>query len=230
MNKIAKFEKVSLNEFTRAMKELYPKYVFSDNELENMWRNITLPVRATKQSAGYDFFSPYEFVLRPGTAVTIPTGIRVKIDDGYAMALIPKSGIGVKSSTRLSNTIGLIDADYYGSDNEGHIMVRLEMPVEPTSKLIPKMSGQGNLYGVDTQVVRKNLKIEADQKFVQGVFIPFGITINDDETEKEDRNGGFGSTGKHTSSPSKEPSSGDPSKDPNAEPITAEDISNILND
>lgn len=229
MNKIAKFEKVSLEEFTKAMKELYPKYTFGENEIEIMWKNIMLPVRATKQSAGYDFFAPFEFILRPGCAVTIPTGIRVKIDDGYAMALIPKSGIGVKSSTRLSNTIGLIDADYYNSDNEGHIMVRMEMPVEPTSKLIPKMTGQGNLYGVDTQVVRKNLKISADQKFVQGVFIPFGITTDDDETEKEDRNGGFGSTGE-TKPPVKEPTSGDPSKDPNAEPISNEDIAAILND
>ena len=94
-----------------------------------------LPRRSTQNSAGYDFFAPFEFILRPGTAIMIPTGIRVKFveNDGngsdWALLFLPKSGIGTKTSIRLSNTLGLIDCDYYYSpDNEGHIMIKLEMP------------------------------------------------------------------------------------------------------
>lgn len=226
-NKIAKFEKVSLNEFTRAMRDIYPKHQFDDGFIENMWRDIILPQRSTKRSAGYDFFSPFEFTLRPGTAAMIPTGIRCKIvdDSDYALWLMPKSGIGSKTSIRLSNTIGLIDADYYDSDNEGHIMVKLEMPVEPSSKLIPKYASPKALFHNDIQITRKDFKFEAGMKFIQGIFVPFGITLDDDDIEKSNRNGGMGSTGSHAS----DAASGDPRTDPNAEPISTEDIHNLLN-
>lgn len=158
--RIAKFEKVSEEQFKKDCEK-------------NSWYStgeVKIPVRATKGSAGYDFYSPVDFRLRAGRTIVIPTGIRCEMNPDYALFIMPRSGLGFKYQIFLSNTLGLIDSDYYNSDNEGHIMI--------------KLFNQGE----------KELHIKEGEKFCQGVFLPYGITIND-ECNGE-RNGGFGSTGK----------------------------------
>ncbi len=61
------------------------------------------------------------FELKPGETIKIPTGIRVKINDGWVLKLYPRSGLGFKFRVQMNNTVGIIDSDYYNSDNEGHI-------------------------------------------------------------------------------------------------------------
>lgn len=130
--------------------------------------DIPLPRRATTGSAGYDFFAPEEIALAPGESISIPTGIRARISEGWVLFLLPKSGLGCKYRLVLDNTVGVIDSDYYNSDNEGHILVKL------------------------TNCGSKPLNIKKHAPFCQGVFLPFGIT----ESDAADgiRNGGFGST------------------------------------
>lgn len=165
MKPIARFEKVSFEQYAKDVG-------VSENAIDALKKNydeIQLPTRATKLSAGYDFRIPIPAVFFGGEqAITIATGIRCKIEPGWMLALFPKSGLGFKCGTRLANTIGIVDADYYNSDNEGHIMV--------------KMSAE------------KPLTLNAGDKFVQGIFIPCGMAEEDEVTEV--RNGGFGSTGK----------------------------------
>lgn len=130
--------------------------------------DIPLPKRATSGSAGYDFFTPDEIALAPGESISVPTGIRARISEGWVLFLLPKSGLGCKYRLVLDNTVGVIDSDYYRSDNEGHILVKL------------------------TNCGSKPLAIKKHAAFCQGVFLPFGIT----ESDAADgvRNGGFGST------------------------------------
>lgn len=130
--------------------------------------DIPLPKRATSGSAGYDFFAPDEIALAPGESISVPTGIRARISEGWVLFLLPKSGLGCKYRLVLDNTVGVIDSDYYRSDNEGHILVKL------------------------TNCGSKPLTVKKHAAFCQGVFLPFGIT----ESDAADgvRNGGFGST------------------------------------
>lgn len=130
-----------------------------------------MPVRATVGSAGYDFYSPLDFVLTPGQTIKIPTGIRARIEDGWVLMIFPRSGLGFKFRIQLNNTVGIIDSDYYGSDNEGHIFIK-----------ITNDSNEG-----------RTLSLKKGDGFAQGVFLPYGVT-SDDETAAV-RNGGFGSTG-----------------------------------
>ncbi len=109
--------------------------------------------------------------LKPGETITIPTGIKCKIDNGGLM-LYPRSGLGFKYRLQLDNTVGIIDSDYYGSDNEGHIMVK-----------ITNNSNEGKIF-----------EAANGQGIVQGIFVPYGITMDDNVDNK--RNGGFGSTGR----------------------------------
>lgn len=162
---IAKFKKVSLEQYKQAWANLHR--TFTDKEIEEEWENIQLPVRATCGSAGYDFFLPKYMHFSPNVNSFFPTGIRCEIVPGWVLMIVPKSGLGNKHGTRLLNTTGVIDEDYYYSDNEGHIMVGMS--------------------------VDRPLALSAGSKIVQGLFLPFGITIDDNVGTV--RNGGFGSTG-----------------------------------
>ncbi len=116
MNIAGKFEKVS------------PSRFFSGESAEKIlkiYEEIRMPERATVGSAGYDFYSPLDFVLEPGQTIKIPTGIRAKIEDGWVLMIFPRSGLGFKFRIQLNNTVGIIDSDYYGSDNEGHIFIKI---------------------------------------------------------------------------------------------------------
>ena len=132
--------------------------------------DIPLPRRATAGSAGYDFICPMDVALAPGEALTIPTGIRCKMQPGWVLMLFPRSGLGFKHQVHLANTVGVIDSDYFHAANEGHIMVRI-------------------VNGGDHEVV-----IGKGERFCQGVFLPHGLAEEDEVLA--DRAGGFGSTGK----------------------------------
>ena len=170
MNKIAQFHKVSFEQFEKSWKDSFPGT--SDEEIKAIYDGIKLPKRATRGSAGYDFFSPVDFTLKPGETIKIPTGIRVFIEEDWVLNIFPRSGLGFKFRLQMNNTVGIIDSDYFYSDNEGHIFVKLTND-----------SKDG-----------KTVSVEQGTGMVQGIFMQYGVTIDDDVTEV--RNGGFGSTTK----------------------------------
>ncbi len=170
MRRIAKFEKVTLEQFKKDWSDTFP-----DTDIEevvNIYEAIELPKRATKGSAGYDFYSPLDFSLSPRAGIKIPTGIRVSMEEGWVLKCYPRSGLGFKFRLQMNNTVGIIDSDYYYSDNEGHIFAK-----------VTNDSNEGKIA-----------EVKAGSGFMQGIFVEYGITI-DDECEEE-RNGGFGSTSK----------------------------------
>ena len=169
MERIAKFEKVSLKQFIADWMDTFGGDAVA---AEQIYEEIKLPKRATKGSAGYDFYSPLTFSLNPGETIKIPTGIRANMREDYVLMIFPRSGLGFKFRLQLNNTVGIIDSDYYYSDNEGHIFIKLTND-----------SNEG-----------KKLELAAGNGFAQGIFLAFGVTEDDEVTEI--RNGGFGSTTK----------------------------------
>lgn len=166
MKRIAKFEKVSFNQFEIDWKDTFEK----TSEIEEIYNSIKLPTRATKGSAGYDFFIPIDVKLMPGETIKIPTGIRCNMEEGWVLKCYPRSGLGFRYRLQLNNTVGIIDSDYYYSDNQGHIQAK-----------ITNDTNEG-----------KEVQISCGEGFMQGVFVEYGITV-DDDCDRE-RNGGFGST------------------------------------
>lgn len=160
-----RFEKVSLNQYTadsivnKSYKDVCEEY-----------ENLKLPRRATKKSAGYDFFAPWDFILGPGETIKIPSGVRVLLDDDKVLMCYPRSGLGFKYRLQLDNTTGVIDADYSDSDNEGHIFFK-----------ITNDSRDG-----------KCVMISQGDAFAQGIIMQHFVTEDDNTTAI--RNGGFGST------------------------------------
>ncbi len=168
MKRIARFYKVSRERFTEDWTNVFG--LEKKDAARRIYEELKLPARATARSAGYDFFAPADFELKPGETVMIPTGIRVKMEDSWVLKCYPRSGLGFKYRLQMNNTVGIIDADYYDSDNEGHIFAKLTNDTK-----------EG-----------KTVSIPAGTGFMQGIFVEYGITVDDDVTQV--RNGGFGST------------------------------------
>jgi len=166
MRRIAKFHKVSAAQFEAAWQDTFGESGAA------VYETIKLPARATKGSAGYDFYTPCAIHLAPGETVKIPTGVRAEIEGDWVLKLYPRSGLGFKYRLQLNNTVGIIDSDYFYSDNEGHIFVKMT-----------NATNEG-----------KVIELEAGDGFMQGIFIEYGITV--DDAAEGIRNGGFGSTSK----------------------------------
>lgn len=168
MKRIARFEKVSFERFVEDWKDTFE----TEGNVKEIYEAIMLPKRATKGSAGYDFYSPLSFSLNPNETIKIPTGIRVFMEEGWVLKCYPRSGLGFKYRLQMNNTVGIIDSDYYESDNEGHIF--------------SKITNDSN--------ENKTVSIKQGEGFMQGIFVEYGITFDDEVSEQ--RNGGFGSTTK----------------------------------
>lgn len=169
MKRIAKFHKVSEAQFAEGWRDTFGDQV-KEEQIRQLYEEIRLPKRATAGSAGYDFFAPDSFTVEPGQSVKIPTGIRVEMEADWVLQCYPRSGLGFKYRLQLNNTVGIIDSDYFYSDNEGHIFAKLTND-----------SREGKI-----------LEIPKGTGFMQGIFMEYGITVDDDATAV--RNGGFGST------------------------------------
>lgn len=175
MTRMAKFSKVSFDQFMKDWCDTFNLVSIDHNvrkDIESIYGGIELPTRATEGSAGYDFYSPLTFSLEPGETIKIPTGIRCEMNEGWVLMVFPRSGLGFKYRIQLDNTVGIIDEDYSHSDNEGHIFVKITNDSKE-NKTVEVLRGKG---------------------FSQGIFVPYGITVDDNADAV--RNGGFGSTDK----------------------------------
>lgn len=164
---MTKFYKVSKSEYITDYIKYYGN--ISTEYIEKMYDDIILPKRATKFSAGYDFNAPFSFSLEPNNEILIPTGIRVQMNENQVLLVFPRSSLGFKYKLRLNNTIGVIDSDYFNSDNEGHIFVK-----------------------ITNENQTKTLSINKGEAFCQGIFMKYDLTNDDIVTAT--RNGGIGST------------------------------------
>lgn len=173
MQKVARFEKVSKEQYKKDF-DVNAWAIQSDDPILALnwcYDNIQLPRRATKGSAGHDFFTPCDLVITPHSTAFIKTGIKCQIDEGFVLEVYPRSSLGFKYRVSLSNTVGIIDSDYYNNEkNEGHIMIKL---YNPNSNPIT---------------------IKRGEAFAQGIFKQFFVA--DEEEITTERVGGMGSTNK----------------------------------
>ena len=175
---IMHFEKITREQWVKDMVNLYHlKHPTEANfkEINKLYDGIKLPKRATKYSAGYDFYVSGNASLPSKGSYVIPTGIRwvcdKEEDKNKVLQIYPRSGIGFRTGVRLMNTVGIIDADYWEGNNEGHIMVKLYNPMD------------------------SHLHIKDGDAIVQGVITEYHTCDNEEEIV-EKRTGGMGSTDK----------------------------------
>ncbi|MFA7637074.1 MAG: hypothetical protein WCX81_04860 [Monoglobales bacterium] len=138
---------------------------------------INLPKRSTKNSAGYDIESAEDIVIpsiwnsKDKKPTFVKTGIKAYMLDDEVLYLYNRSSNPGKKGLVLSNSVGVVDSDYYNNpDNEGHIMFAF--------------------YNVSAE----DAVIKKGDRIGQGVFAKF-LKADGDSTTAE-RMGGFGSTNK----------------------------------
>lgn len=135
--------------------------------------NIHLPERKTASSAGYDIEAGKSVTIASGESVLVPTGIKAYMQPDEVLAVYIRSSLGVKKKLVLTNTTGIIDADYYNNkDNEGHIYIALWNRGEQT------------------------VSIQKGERIAQGIFQKYLTVDGDKAGDGVVRQGGFGSTGK----------------------------------
>ena len=211
LEKIAKWEKVPLEQFIKDFKKINDIEDITEDGLQiitKIWSEIKLPQRSTPGSAGYDIHTPYGFDLIKGENILLPTGIRCEFDPNYAMIILPRSGLGSKKRLMLANTVPLIDSDYYNADNYGHIMLKLcfdgigkskqvgLVMKENIEKIVLKIK---NIFKGDSTTVTEEpgkdvFRTEQNDRIVQAVFVKIGFAL-DDEVINQERTNGLGSTG-----------------------------------
>lgn len=178
MNKVAKFEKVTFEQFKKDFTSKFGNH-YSNDDILQIYENIKLPKRATKGSAGHDISIPFSISVAATDTLIIPTGLRCEMENDYVMLVFPRSSLGIKKGIFLKNTVPVIDSDYTYADNEGHIFICIK--------------------NTSNEVVH----FEKGDNIVQAVFLPFGVA--DEEEVTEERTGGIGSTTHKESEIKKEP-------------------------
>lgn len=137
--------------------------------------NINLPVRSTKNSAGYDVEAAEDCVIpafKPGQKPTlVKTGIKAYMESDEVLILANRSSNPCKKGLILANSIGVVDSDYYGNpDNDGHIMYAF------------------------FNFKAEDVEIKKGDRIGQAIFQKYLVT--DDDIAQGERTGGFGSTNK----------------------------------
>jgi len=161
LNKIRGFEKISFEQWDK------------DNvvvpESKECWGEIKLPKRATENAAGYDIFTPIDFVLKPNWEIKIPLGIKIYMQANEFFMIAPRSGSGFKYYARLANTLGVIDSDFYNNEKtEGHCWA--------------KIRNEGN----------SEMIVKAGDGILQGIFLPALLADGDSLGNGNKRKGGLG--------------------------------------
>ena len=136
-------------------------------------KEINLPERKTKYSAGYDIEAAEDTIIpsfKKGMKPTlVKTGLKVYMRDNEYVMLANRSSNPGKKGLILANSVGIIDKDYYGNqDNDGHVMFAF--------------------YNIKEE----DIEIKKGECIGQAIFMPFLVTDNDQAEGK--RSGGFGST------------------------------------
>ncbi len=168
-----------MNKFERVSESEYNKAVANDCSAKSgvigvvAYEDIRLPRRATAWSAGYDFFSPISFKLKPGQSIKVPTFIKAQLNHGRVLMIYPRSSYGFKYRMQLDNTVGIVDSDFFDNkSNEGHIFIKI----------------------TNDSKTNKTLEVNAGEAFAQGIIM--GYEITDDDNTIATRIGGIGSTSK----------------------------------
>lgn len=166
-----RFEKVAYGAFYEDMKK---NYTTREDIIDWAWRNIKLPERHTRYSAGYDICTPIDIAIPSMERRVIPTGIKVVFREEemntWHLQMYVRSSVGIKQGVVLTNGTGIIDPDYQFSENGGDMMLAL------------------------TNTSPELIKYKAGDRICQAVFCIHGLT--EDDKAVGDRKGGVGSTGR----------------------------------
>lgn len=134
---------------------------------EKLYEDSELPIRGTRESAGYDLFAHEEGIVPARGRKLIKIGITAEMSPNVYLAIVPRSGLAIKQGITVLNTPGTVDADYY--PNEIGVV----------------------LYNTTDE----DFNVNIGDRIAQGIYHEYFLA-NNDKVRDAERTSGFGSTGK----------------------------------
>lgn len=133
-------------------------------------KNLPLPEYQTNGAIGFDFVAREETKVKAGEMNLVPLNIVIKVPKGYGLFLFSRSSTPMKKGLIVANSVGVIDQDYSGEDDELKLCV--------------------------LNISKKTVTIEKGERIAQGVIIKIAKPqlFEVSKMSKKSR-GGFGSTG-----------------------------------
>jgi len=134
-------------------------------------KSLPLPKYETAGAAGFDFISRETVLVPANSLALIPGNVIIEIPDGYMLGVLPRSSTPKKKGLLVANSMGVIDNDYCGPEDEIKILV----------------------YNFTS----KDVIVDRGERIAQGIFFKIG-KLELDEIASAPRaasRNGFGSTG-----------------------------------
>lgn len=156
-----------------------------------------LPIRGTKNSAGYDFVATKDLIIPPQETVTFKTDVKAFMQPDEMLIIDIRSSLGIKKDLMISNTLGIIDSDFYDNpDNGGNITMALRN-LRPVFEIVGRKSYLAGSSLIEVPVIEdlreiNTIRIAKGERVAQGIFVKFleADNCNSDVV----RGGGIGST------------------------------------
>lgn len=132
--------------------------------------SLPLPQYHSAGAVGFDLITRETTVIPPGEIGLVPGNVIVKVPEGHALLIIPRSSLPRKKALVCPHSLGVIDCDYHGEKDEIFVQVQ--------------------------NVSRQPVTVERGERIAQGLFVRVDRAewVEVDGHGAETR-GGFGSTG-----------------------------------
>ncbi len=134
--------------------------------------SLPLPKYESAGAVGFDLVTRETTVIEPGKIALVPGNVIVKVPDGYALLILPRSSLPRKKALVCPHSLGVIDQDYHGEKDE--LLVQVQ------------------------NISDSPVTVERGERIAQGLFVKVDRAewVEVDSHGRESR-GGFGSTGTH---------------------------------
>lgn len=131
---------------------------------------LPLPRYESSGAVGFDLITRETTIIEPNAIALVPGNVIVQVPEGYALLIVPRSSLPRKKGLVCPHSVGVIDLDYHGTDDE--ILVQVQ------------------------NIRSEPVTVERGERIAQGLFVRVDRTewTEVDSHGKESR-GGFGSTG-----------------------------------
>ena len=163
-------------------------------------QRVKLPAKATRTSAGYDFFLPEDVEIPPQQTVVFPTDVKAVMGEDEMLMIVVRSSAGIKRGLMAANTVGIVDSDYCDNpDNEGNIHIALRN-LNPAFALTGyetvRLEGGREIQVPLLEDLRQEntVRLRAGERVAQGIFVP--VLRGEGGESHTARGGGMGSSGR----------------------------------
>ena len=134
--------------------------------------SLPLPTYASSGAVGFDLVTRETTVIEPGAIALVAGNVVVKVPEGYALLIVPRSSLPRKKGLVCPHSVGVIDCDYHGPKDE--ILVQVQ------------------------NITKEPVTVERGERIAQGLFVKVEkADWLEVEAHGAESRGGFGSTGTH---------------------------------